>query len=58
MTRHPVRDLPDFDERMDAARTRAQYELGDPSWAGVILGAFMYPDEDGQHLVSEMESGD
>lgn len=52
---HPVRDLPDFEERMAAARRRAEYDLGDASWAGVILGAFMYPDADTANLKAEME---
>lgn len=54
MTRHPVRELPDFDERMAAARARAEWELGDASWAGIILGAFMYPEEDRRNLSQEM----
>lgn len=48
-----IRDLPDYEERMRQARARAQWEIGDPSWAGIILGAFMYPDADAVNLATE-----
>lgn len=48
-----IYDLPDFDKRMTQARARAQWELGDPSWASVILGAFLNPDEDADRLRHE-----
>lgn len=41
-----IRNRPDFDKRMAQARARAQWELGDPSWADLILRAFLYPEED------------
>lgn len=51
-----TRDIrpPDHEERMMAARSRAQWELGDPSWAGVIVGAYLRPDADTKALVQEM----
>lgn len=48
-----LRKLPDYEQRMAAARARAQWELGDPSWAGVILGAFLYPEADQDNLRRE-----
>ena len=36
---------PDHDERLRVARRGAQWELGDPSWADVILAAYMNPDK-------------
>jgi hypothetical protein len=45
----------DHDRRMDAARKRAEWELGDASWAGVIVGAYLYPDEDAAALASERD---
>jgi hypothetical protein len=47
---------PDHDERMTAARKRAQWEIGDPAWAGVIVGAYLWPDEDRAAL--ERDTGD
>lgn len=43
----------DHEQRMAAARARATWELGDPSWAGVILGAYLYPDADAAALAAE-----
>jgi hypothetical protein len=43
----------DYDRRMAAAKARAGWELGDPSWAGVIIGAFLYPLEDAEALEVE-----
>lgn len=34
----------EHDRRMDAARARAEWELGDASWAGVILAAYLNPE--------------
>lgn len=53
MARHPIRDLPDYDERMAQARRRSQWELGDPSWAGLILAAFCDPEADARDLAAE-----
>lgn len=36
----------DHEERMIAARARAAWEIGDPTWAAVIIGAYLNPDED------------
>lgn len=45
--------LPDHDERMEAARNRARWELGDPTWAGVIVGAYLNPEADAEALKKE-----
>ena len=45
----------DHDARMAQARRRAEWELGDGSWAAVILRAYMDPDEDRQALEMEMD---
>ena len=44
------------DERMEAAKARAEWELGDASWAGIIVGAYLYPRSDGAALRLEKES--
>lgn len=46
----------EYDLRMDAARQVSQWELGDPSWAGVIIGAFLHPNDALENL--ELEKGD
>jgi hypothetical protein len=46
-------ELPDHEERMAAARARALWELGDPSWAAVIVRAYLRPDEDRRLLAEE-----
>jgi hypothetical protein len=46
--------LSDHEKRMTAARARAQWELGDSHWAGVIVGAYLHPDEDAEALRREM----
>ena len=46
---------PTVDERWAAARKRAQWELGDPSWAGVIVRAYLNPREDAASLEAEMK---
>jgi len=43
----------DHYRRMKAAEARAQWELGDPSWAGVIIGAYLYPEADSDNLEHE-----
>lgn len=53
-----VRDLigeDELEERMVAARARAEWELGSSSWAGVIVGAFLHPEEDADALAREMD---
>lgn len=47
--------VPDEDERMTQARRRAQWELGDPSWAGRIVAAFLDPERDRVALAQEMD---
>lgn len=48
------------DEQYEAgilqARKRAQWGLGDPSWAGVIIRAFFEPDADAEDLKEEKEN--
>jgi hypothetical protein len=44
---------PDHEARMKQARRRAQWDLGSPSWAGVILGAYMNPEADAAALEDE-----
>ena len=44
----------DHEERMAQARKRAGWELGDESWAGVILGAYFNPDDDAWALERDM----
>jgi hypothetical protein len=48
-------DSEDYDERMEAARERAEWELGDRSWASVIVGAFLYPKADNDNLKREID---
>lgn len=43
----------DHEERMAAARARALWELGDPSWAGVIVTAYLHPEDDSRALAAE-----
>lgn len=43
----------DYERRMRQARRRAEWELGDASWAGVIIGAVLYPDADSDSLRAE-----
>lgn len=51
-----LRGRADFDARMAQARARARWELGDPNWAGIIIGAFLYPETDAARLRTEKES--
>jgi hypothetical protein len=46
----------DYEFRLTAARERAQWELGDPSWADRILAAFGDPEGDQVMLVRERDS--
>jgi hypothetical protein len=46
----------DHERRMDAARKRAEWELGDASWAGVIVGAYLYPNSDSEALKIERDA--
>lgn len=46
-------DLPDHEERMAAARRRAQWEIGDPSWAAVIVRAYLRPEADARSLAQD-----
>lgn len=48
-------DSEDYKKRYFAARERAQWELGDSSWADVIINAFLYPEEDAESLTIEQE---
>lgn len=46
-------EMPDHETRMTAARARAAWELGDPSWADVIVEAYLRPAEDARSLAEE-----
>lgn len=46
---------PDHDKRMRAAEARAQWEIGDRAWAGIILAAYWNPDEDMAALREERD---
>lgn len=43
----------EHETRMAAARARAEWDLGDPSWAGVIIAAYMEPADDTANLAEE-----
>lgn len=49
-------DSPDYEIRMNAAKARATWELGSPGYAGIIIGAFLYPTEDMEALEREANS--
>lgn len=34
----------EHEQRMAVARRQAQWDLGDPSWAGVIVAAYLSPE--------------
>jgi len=53
VTIEPFRELPDFERRMAAARVRAAWELGDPTWADVLVGAFLDPARDHQIVTQD-----
>ena len=44
----------EHDRRMRQARARAGWVLGDPSYADLIVGAYLHPDEDAENLLKEM----
>jgi hypothetical protein len=41
--------------RMEQARARSLWELGDPSWADVIVGAYLCPAQDRAALAREQD---
>lgn len=45
----------DHDRRMMQARRRAEWELGDPSWAGVIFAAYENPEQDARRLQEDRD---
>lgn len=47
-------DGPEHDARLAAARARAGYELGDPSWADLIVAAYLDPTADAAALAREL----
>jgi hypothetical protein len=51
----PAIPISDHDERMKQARARALWELGDPSWAAVIINAYLNPEQDAEQLRNERE---
>lgn len=56
---HPLVDgsIPPEDHvcRLRAARARAEWELGDETWADVIIGAYLAPDHDEEVLRLEKD---
>lgn len=46
---------PDHAARLEQARRRARWEIGDPSWADTILYAYLNPASDHAALALEME---
>ena len=44
---------PTEQERMDAARRRAQWDLGDAAWANRLINAYLHPREDTARLEAE-----
>lgn len=47
------RSSEDFDRRLAAARRRSEWELGDGSWAGMFIAAFLDPEADAESLARE-----
>lgn len=50
-----IPDPPDHEERMVQARKRALWDLGDPSWAIVIVRAYLDPEADAVYLKEEQQ---
>lgn len=46
----------DHEDRLRQARSRAAWELGDPSWANVIIDAYRDPELDAR-LLREAQRG-
>lgn len=46
----PEQQLPDHRIRLEQARRRALWELGDPSWADMIVEAYCDPASDAVRL--------
>lgn len=47
-------ELPQHGRRMDQARARSAWELGDPSWADMIVEAYLDPERDSRELHQDM----
>lgn len=47
---------PDAAKRLEAATERALWELGDGSWAQIIVDAYLWPDADAKRLAEERGS--
>lgn len=43
---------------MDQARKRALWELGDETWAEVIIGSYLHPEADAEALRAERDEVD
>lgn len=39
----PIHLIADYDRRLQTARAVAQWEIGDPAWADMIIRAFLQP---------------
>lgn len=50
------REVTDHEARLAAARRMAGWQLGDPSWADVLIEAYLEPDNANAEL--DMEMGD
>lgn len=48
--------LSDHQQRLTQARKRAQWELGDPSWADLIVDAYCAPEDDAARLIIDQEA--
>lgn len=46
---------PDHEKRMEQMRRRAEWELGNASWAGVLFAAYESPDEDRASMQSDAD---
>lgn len=49
-----VQRLPDHEQRLRQARARAEWELGEASWATMIVDAYCDPERDAAELAEDM----
>lgn len=50
-----IRNDPSHRKRLLAARMRAQWEIGNPGLANVIIRTFLFPEAEGKRLLVEEE---
>jgi len=48
-----TRHQPDHQRGLAAARRRAQWEIGDPSWADMLIDAYFSPDDSDRALTED-----